>query len=375
MKILMVHPQMSLYGGAEILVVRLAKYLMQQGHEVDILTLSTSEHTDYEGLNFILPLKGDQMHYRLRGSFSALLDVAKMYARLGYMCVDLAYEYDIVNPHNFPAIWSIPPYNKMVWICNELPDLWHNGNGRWYSALFGPCRFIDGFVVGAKKPWGVVPDSVCALAYSNRYGLSPHVVPYGIEPLVGNLQPPSLDKSFDILCPSMISPSKCQLDVLKAVRLLQKTLPNIRLFLAGYKDNTHTYFSDLLDYADLYHINLSYLGNLSREELGQVSSSCHAAVFAGRGQGSWLGPFEHLTVGTPILVSDRLTCANTIHEQSLGTVYNNLANALTTLYSNYTVLKNQALSSKEYVLKYMSWDHYCENIERIMIARCKGAQP
>ena len=55
MRVLIVHPQMAIYGGAEIVIVKLARYFEANNHNVSILTLTTAMHKDYDNLDIIVP--------------------------------------------------------------------------------------------------------------------------------------------------------------------------------------------------------------------------------------------------------------------------------------------------------------------------------
>jgi len=57
MKVLIVHPHMSLYGGAELVIVKLANYLTKNGIKNSILTLSMLDEIKKElkGTELIIP--------------------------------------------------------------------------------------------------------------------------------------------------------------------------------------------------------------------------------------------------------------------------------------------------------------------------------
>ena len=125
MKILIVHHQMTLYGGAEVVVVRLAKHFQSHGHEVGILAASSAPNPVYEGLNIITPPNQASWHL-WDGAISSLLEINDVLTHLHKMCKHLIREYDALNVHNFPCIWAVPKTDKrVVWMCNEIPELWH----------------------------------------------------------------------------------------------------------------------------------------------------------------------------------------------------------------------------------------------------------
>lgn len=361
MKILIVHPQMALYGGAEVVVVRLARYLQEQGHKVDILTLSTAKHTDYEGLSFILPKHETQ--YRLRGdSFSALRDVYHVYRELRSLCLEHG-GYDVVNPHNFPAIWSVPKHGRVVWMCNEIPDLWHNRRiPRLINPLLNAGRFGDRLVARGKHPRAVVADDGMAQLFRHRYLLEPIVIPYGID---GSFfaQPQAISRDgFCVIQPSMVSPSKNQMAVLEAAGKL-----GTKVVFAGYREDTNPYTTELDTYAARNGVDAVFTGHVSREELRTLYYKASVAIFSGRGQGSWLGPFEALATGRPVIVSPNLTCAETIRREDIGLVTNDIVSAVEDVRTNYAKRQRQALRGREFVLRELTWDKFCSRFEELLV--------
>ena len=158
MKILIVHPQMSLYGGAEVVIVRLANYLQNHGHYVSILTLCVKDRVEYSGLTFILPDKTkDRIEYRLRGSLDTLAEVYHMYQALKKLCAMHVDVFDVINVHNFPAIWSVPQDKKVIWMCNEIPDLYHNHHiSKFINPLLNIGRYGDRLITRTKHAVAVV---------------------------------------------------------------------------------------------------------------------------------------------------------------------------------------------------------------------------
>lgn len=355
MKVLVVHPQMALYGGAEVVIIRLVNYLQDQGHEVSILTLSTEQRPEYEGLNFILPEEDKRIYYHLRGSLRALKDIYKMYRELKYLCALYANDFDVINAHNFPAIWAAPKHKKIVWMSNEVPDLWHGSQNGLLNKAFDIGRLGDRLITRSKSPTVVVSDALSAKRLHHRYGVNPTIIPYGID---GEFfaRPVSVDKKdFTILQPSMVSPSKNQMATLKAADALKRIIPNLKVVFAGYKEQT-PYLRQLEEYAAEHNLDATFTGQVSKETLRVLYNQAYAAVFPGRGQGSWLGPFEALAAGCPVVVSPNLTCATIVG--SLGTLSDNLSEAIQDIYNYYPAYKVRALRGRKFVLENLTWDKF-----------------
>lgn len=383
MKVLIVHPQMKIYGGAELVITRLAHYLKNMGDHVSIVTLSTFPHKDYEGLDIIVPDK--QTEYRLRGNFYSIKSIYGIYYSLKVLCKKYSDDYDVINAHNFPSIWATPPQKNIVWQANEIPDIWHNGNiNPFINYTLNIGRYMDGVISSSKNAISVVSDDRMADIFKQRYKYYPNIIPYGIDGQYYAQKQNSKDViaycnslgiysyDFNIIQPSMISPSKNQFAILKALKLMvHNGKRNIKLIFAGYKEDNNPY--TLLLYKYIKENNLSsnvlFVGNVNREKLRMIYNVSKVAVFSGKGQGSWLSPFEALSTNVPIIVSPNLTCSSLIHQQGIGIVSEDIINSLNNIYYNYDEAKELATKGKEYVLKNLTWDKYSSRMRELLICK------
>jgi len=360
MKVLIVHHQMALYGGAELVVVRLAHYLQEQGHKVSILAASTAQHNDYEGLDIITPPKEVNWHL-WNGTISSLREIYGVLMSLHKLCNRYANSFDVINTHNFPTTWTVPNKKKVVWMCNEVPDLWHNEHVPvLLNQVLNTGRLIDRAIVRSKQLTAVVPDSRCAQRFRHRYGLIPKVIPYGIDGKFFSQQVDAEKSSkFCIIQPSMISPSKGQLEVLDAVRSL-----DARVIFAGYYEPRHPYTLKL--FLDSRGRDITFTGHINKEGLRELYNTAHVAVFPGKGQGSWLGPFEALASGCPIIVSPNLSCSALIKQHQLGIVTFDIGSAFREIQCNYPKYQQQALRGRELVLDKLTWSNFGARMLELM---------
>ena len=370
MKILIVHPQMSLYGGAEVVIVRLANYLQEYGHYVSILTLCVKDRVEYSGLTFILPDKTkDRIEYRLRGSFDTLAEVYHMYRALQNLCAMHVDVFDVINVHNFPAIWSVPQDKKVIWMCNEIPDLYHNHHiSKFINPLLNIGRYGDRLITRTKHAVAVVADTRMAKIFEHRYNFKPTIIPYGIDyeffSAAETHVQTALWKKFIVIHPAIISPSKQQLKVLEAINVLRYDIPNIRVIFVGKYEHDDKYMQVLLKYIEQQGLEpyVRFTNNVDKAILLKLYSAAHVAIFPGRGQGSWLGPFEALAAGKPIIVSPNLTCSELIREKNLGIVSDDLVTSIKTLERNSA----QLTEAREFVKNELTWDKFCDKFTELL---------
>ena len=371
MKIAIVHPQMAMYGGAERVIVKLTQYLQSKGHQVRILTLSTKSIDDYIGLDIITPPIKDQVEYRLRGSFAALSDVSKMFVQLHKLCIEYACDTDVFSAHNFPAIWAVPSKWPNVWMCNEVPDLWHRHHiSPMINPLLNSGRWIDRTIVRSKYPEAIVADDNMAKIFEHRYLIHPHILPYGIDgEFFAQCAHKTTAKDFHVLQPSMVSPSKKQLEVLMAVNALRARIPELQVTFAGYMEPNNEYVKTLHGYIRDNNMTkiVTFTGLVTRDFLRELYSVANVAVFPGQGQGSWLGPFEAAAAQVPTVVSPSLTCSTVVKKKHLGLVTNNLLRGINEVYLSYELLNPILFWRQQYVLKELTWDKYCKEFESVLL--------
>ena len=380
MRVLIVHPQMALYGGAEVVIVKLAKYLEAHGHKASVLTLTTNKCKDYDGLDIITsPFEDEQIQWRPRtGSLDTLKELYKIYSVLKSLVRERIGDYDVVNTHNFPSLWAIPNNSNVVHQCNEIPDLWHNQQiPKLVNPLLNVGRLGDRIISNRKNAVSVVSDERMAQIFQHRYNRKPQIVPYGVDSefwgdksVVVNRN----EKRFTVIVPSMVTPSKRQLEVLYAVNKLRKRFEGISALFVGYKDESSQYMILIRQYIKDNGLEdcVNFTGLVSREVLRECYKLSDVAVIAGSGQGSWLGGFEALATGTPIIVSPQLTCSTLVESERLGIVSDDFTESIKKEYLLHEHYKKQSVWQADWVKKNLTWDNYCESMTNIMEEKCSN---
>ena len=387
MKILIVHPQMAIYGGAEVVIVKLAKWLMRHNHEVSIATLTTDDHADYKGLDIIVPEnEKERIQYHLRnGSLSTLNEIAHIYFNLRNLVMKLSDKYDVINAHNFPTIWTCPKNKPIVWMCNEIPDLWHNQQvNKYINPFLNVGRFGDRVITDSKHAIAVVADDGMAKLFKHRYGYQPEIVTYGVDGefyynnrddkyLLKIMEKYGINKSksFVIIQPSMISPSKQQLEILKAITMIG--VANIKMLFTGYRERTNPYTIKVKEYIAEHEIDAVFTDMCvgSKTEMPYLYKLAHVSVLMGKGQGSWLSPLESIVSGCPTIVSPNLTVSSVIREHELGLVTTDTAWGIKQVYRDYQRFQLHNIKAQNYVLNNFTWDRYCQSLNDLMVRCCR----
>src|SRR6476646_7658581 len=109
MRVLIVNPNIYIYGGAERVIVKLCDYLGKAGIQTSLLTTS------------IIPaVKADLPNTRIVVSPNvAQSTIGEMRALHGAI-KSLELDFDVINAHNFPANFCcVRTKRPVVWMCNE----------------------------------------------------------------------------------------------------------------------------------------------------------------------------------------------------------------------------------------------------------------
>lgn len=362
MKVLLVHPHLTNLGGAEIVVLKLAVSLSEQGIDNSILTLSLPDEIrkKYSQVDFLLPPEQYLCKPKSVG-FRNATRVINEVVLLAKLIRKYKEKYDVINVHNFPAHWGVffSRIDKpVVWTCNETPDIWHNPNPSFAIRLLRNGGVIfDKTVVAKSIDLICSADKINAQKVIARYGRNPEIVPYGIDYDFFNkangdnslLVKYGLQDRFIVLQVGLITPEKNQLASIKAVEILRKDIPNIKLVLAGrvigaYIDILKRYVSDnkLEDY-------VAFTGNLDKDTLRNLYCLSKIVIFPVKTQGGWLAPFEALSCGKPIVVSPSMGAADLIKEKKLGLVNSDLVTGIREICSNEKGSIEMAKKAKEWV--------------------------
>ena len=370
MRILIVHPHLTLYGGAETLLANFCACLRERGIEYKVITLSLSDSVKrhFDGTEFILPKKSFYFKLSRSGGIEDNLVVLKEIWQLRQMLTEYAPEYDLVNVHNFPASWAafVTPRMK-VWMCNEPPEFWNYPYPSLVMRMIMAAgHAFDRFIVRRTFSGNVVSDEFNSRRFKQKYGLIPAVINYGIEheffskkveasPVVEEY---NLKNCFILLQVGTISYIKNQMASLKALKEIIPTISNSKMIFAG--ESVGAYRRKLEEFAKNYSLNnrIIFTGHITKDKLHMLYKACDVALFPTKAQGGWLSPFEALSAGKPIVVSPLLSCSEIINNLGIGVVSKNFGNTLLEMHANIKRYHEMAVKGQQWVAKNLSWGLY-----------------
>lgn len=368
MRVLIVYPKFFIYGGAELVIVKLANYLTKKGIENAILTTAMLPEVekDLEGTEIIIK-KEPKIPLNLLG-FKDILTLHKGIS-------DNLNNFDLINVHNYPAEISLFPYHKAaVWMCNEPPEIVLRLESESSPFLKLAKRIIlkfDKFVVKNYIKNAIVADEFNAKRFERLYGLKPEIINYGIdydffsqgkEEKVRKKY--GLKNNFIILQVGLLTPLKNQMESLKTIERLRDKIPNLKLILAGlaekgYKLRLEKYIRE--KNLEKYVI---FTGQLNREETRDFYHASDVLLHPIKPQGGWLAPFEALCAKKPIVVSPEMTASEIIKRERIGIVTDDYQGAILEIYRNKDKCLEMGERGSQWVKNNLNWDNFCQkNLE------------
>lgn len=369
---LIVHPSMSLYGGAELVIVKLANYLTEKGIDNAILTLDMSPEIRKEiaGSDIIIPEKPLKFSPKVPYFMTLPLVVLTLIKHLRRNLEN----FDVINVHNFPVEFiAFSCRKKVVWMCNEPPQQYFTSPSPLVKLLNEAITVMDKVVVKKYINHVCVADEFNAKRFEGIYGIKPVIIPYGIDYeffLIGNREKAMemldlCEDDFILLQVGMLTPLKNQLESIKVVNNLKGKIPEIKLILAGHGDNE--YERTLRKYVREFGLekNVIFTGHLPRTIVRDLYAACDIFLFPVKPQGGWLSPFEALCAGKPIVVSTLMTAADMIKGNKIGMVTDDFTKVVLDIYHNLKKYRKMARRGKIWVRENLSWDKFCERMVSI----------
>ncbi len=363
---------MFIYGGAELVIVKLSNYLSANGIEHALLTTNIIPEIENDLKNTEI-IKAP---FEVRNNWS---DLAKNIWFLNKGIRRNIAGFDVINAHNAPAeLAAVAQGKPVVWLCNEPPEVLLGGSTHREGLL---KRFTKNVFYGFDKQVVkrfiknvVVADEFNAQRFKRLYGIEPDIIPYGINYDFFSLPPENLtrraDGRFTVLHVGIINPLKNQLASLKAINILRRDIPEILLILAGHQEDH--YYAEVKEYINEHELKpyVEFTGHINRDRLRELFYSSGVLLHPIKSQGGWLTPFEALSAALPIVASKDMTAASIIECENIGVVTDNFAEAILDVYKSYDKYKEQAGRGRLYVKNNLTWNNFSSSMVKSFEKAC-----
>lgn len=370
-RVLIVHPQMNFFGGAELLITELCNWLTKKGIKNSILTANVSDEVRRQLINTPVIVPKNKIIISSKG-FDSIKSVLNFIFIFRKVLKNIKQNYDVINFHNYPATWTLWPRNKpAVWMLNEPPNLWSNPNANRFLKLLNKLRYYsDKFIVRNSINSICVADDFNKKRCIERYGINPKIVFYGVNhDFFSNghkekaIKKWKLKNKFVVIQSGVISAQKNQIESLIAINNIKSKIPNLLLILAG-KVADEDYMHKLQNFIKENNLekNVLITGNLNRNELRDLYKVVDVGLFPVGEQGGWLSPFELLCASKPIIVSTKMGVASVVKEYNLGILSSNYSETLLLVYKNYNSFKSDAEKAALFIKRNFGWDVFTDKL-------------
>lgn len=333
MKVLLVSPGSTFYGGAERVIVKLCNYM--------------SDHAIVHAL--AMPNMTSEMKKDIPGT-PVIANIPAL--------VESMNKFDIINFHNFPAtLWSMASSKPMVWTLNEPAEMFTNWKRKFIE--WGNRNLVKNRIENV-----VVADKFNARRCFDIYKVVPKIIPYGIdyEYFSDTSRHPDC-KYFTIMQVGTISRYKNQIATIKAVATARRTIPNIRLWLIGNVSEPE-YKAEIEDVIRLCGLGgvVTWEPHVDRFHLRELYSMADVLMHPVKEQGGWLSPFEAISAGCPVIVSNELTCSDMIQNNQLGLVARDYVAAIRLVHYETKNIRVMTNIARNWVKNNLTWNRYCEDM-------------
>ena len=292
----------------------------------------------------------------------------------------VASEYELLNPHNFPAPLACVQRNnkKTVWNCNESPGFFGNQFERRQNFF---SNKLNKFFLSIEKPLTrKYIHRICALSklaakiIQKRYNRPTNIVYPGVDYEFysnGNAQAAierfELYDSFVLLQVGQITYQKNQMASVLALEKLIPKIPNIRLVIAGREETTYT--SSVKAYINLKRLekHVTFTGPVPDEDVRDLYHACDVNIFPTRLQSFGMAPVEGLCASKIPIVSPECGVSEFLLEHDIGIVSGDLSTVVKDVYEAGNRFQIQASRGNKKVKELLSWEAFSKGVEVIFL--------
>jgi len=338
-----------------------------------------------------LPSKFKELHYSLPPTCKAFPEKDSLRGTIGCSLRETrllmeqieehADDYDVINPHNFPAHWAaglIDHGRPVIWHCNEVlgpygeTEELNNCSTVFRFALDWAKKF-DRFLVRRTVHSIVTCSNLNRPLIEGAYGRTPLVLNTCVDyPFFSEQIPDAKYKTgFDdiplLLHVGSFIPRRNQMVSLQAFRMLKRELADAELAFVG----VGPWMEAVKNAVERFGLtrDVRFMGEVSEEELRCLYQACDVNLHPVRDQSWGLVPFEALAAGKPSIVSSLSGASEIFSRERLGVVAEPEAKAFAE--GAISVLKNPSLveemvdRGREFVRRNLSYEEYAENVLKI----------
>ncbi|MBU2612622.1 MAG: glycosyltransferase [Nanoarchaeota archaeon] len=310
-KIALFHPWIKSRGGAEGVVLKLAKDLNAQVHLYTWIYDKEKTFPEFKKLKIkvLSPKffkKLSRTHF-LRGIFLFLSFFSKIHLeRYDKFLISTSGVGEFISFRNYKKGETYAYVHTPLREANEKIMEWNLENRHktflsrvFYLSAVKVYRFFE--KMAWKRIDHIIFNSELSKQRAKEHNLIGNKENYVIYPPVEIPKKSLIKKGNYFLYVSRINPPKRQKELIEAFNNFSKVHPEFRLILVGAADN-EKYYNEIV--RGIKGKNIEIRSNLSNEELGELYSGSLAGVFVGYQEDFGIVPLEVIGRGKPLIAVD-----------------------------------------------------------------------
>ncbi|MGC8699685.1 MAG: glycosyltransferase [Candidatus Micrarchaeia archaeon] len=367
MKLVIVQPYLTLRGGAERVILKIAEHYNAKIYTTEYsqsTTFNEFKNFDIEVIKKHVPLS-NKLPYR-----------ASQGLRYGYTFYNLKLkeDYDLINAHISPSEWIRHKNKKVLWYCHTPPrevyDLYaERMKNRSYTEKFIYATFTKAYKLIAE---GVVKE-IEAIATNSENTASRIKKYFNRDATVIN---PAIDfekfrnegngKYF--FYPSRIIPNKRQEYAINAFKRFEKKKKGYKLVVAGTlsKDKEHVeYFNRIKKLADN---NVVFKTNITDKELVELYANSTAVLFTALNEDFGYIPLEAMASYKPIISVNEGGPKETIIDGKTGFIVGSeeeMAEKMLFVAEHPKIAEEIGKQGRMHVEKNYSWSTFFKKFDKL----------
>ncbi len=371
MKMVMVQSNLTLKGGAERVVLKIAQHYGA--------TVYTAE---YDPANTFPEFSDLDVSVISRGKLPRLIPYGRAAQGISYGSAFYGFkvpgDYDVINAHMAPSHWARNRNERMVWYCHtplrEVYDMYKYRQSKrelykrpLYAAGAAVVRTIDRRITGEI-------ELILANSENTKSRISKYLGRGDAEVLNGGVDYKEYSNGGDgryFLYPSRISPNKRQEYAIKAFRIFQKRKKgnNYKLILAGpvSKDPFYKgYYDRIVRFASSAG-NVKVIGAVDDATLKGLYSRATAVLYPPIDEDYGLVPLEAMASGKPVIAVNSGGPKETIADRSTGFLVGSeeeMAERMLAVADSPSLSEDMGRAGVARIRKYYSWERFFRRFDR-----------
>jgi len=393
LKALILVPNVDIVGGANVLVLKVARFLASKGDDVQVWSNFLCTNSRFQESEFIIR--------NIERGFSDQADLKKMLGIISYLTIPAELNsFDVIFCQNFPSYFSTLSPNfhgrPTVWQCNEpsvilypLPPVVSQQKSIYYGPFFAPIQYalrkVDRVAVSQ-----ITRISVLSQFAKDRvrlfYNRDSEIIRLGTDT---NRFNPSLDGSVireqygisNRPCILTVGNMEKRVDlVIKAVATVKKVIPDVVYMIVGpCSPEIKSRLANLIRSLRL-ESNVIMTGEQLRmgsDLLPYYYAACDVFVFP-QPYWSWsMVTVEAMATGKPVIVPNVSGIGEIISNEVNGVKLpiqdtELLAKALVSLLENEMMRQKMGKQAREYVVKHLQESQFLSKTYDVLKKTCNN---